>query len=200
MRIIGKPLPDWVNLLLWALVPLPMLWAIGHLLLGWGADPGKQLVQFLGIWTINWLTLTLAITPATWLLKWPHLVKLRRTLGLACLLYGSLHLLGYGWFLLGWRLSALGDDLLKRPYIVAGFAAWLLLLPLGITSTRRMQRRLGRRWKKLHRLIYLIAAIALLHLGWQVKSDWSDFVLYASLLGLLLGARLLHWLRPRLTS
>lgn len=198
MAIVGKPLPAWIDPLLWAVVPLPLLWAIGRLLLGWGVDPGTRLVHFLGLWSLHWLILTLAITPATWLLHWPHLIRLRRTLGLACLLYASLHLLGYGGFLLGWQLSTLGDDLLKRPYIVVGFTAWLLLLPLGATSTRAMQRRLGRRWKTLHRLIYLIALLALLHLGWQVKADWSDFALYTLLLGGLLGARLLRWLRPPL--
>jgi len=199
MAIVGKPLPAWIDPLLWAVVPLPLLWASGRLLLGWGVDPGERLVHFLGLWSLHWLILTLAISPATWLLHWPHLVRLRRTLGLACLIYASLHLLGYGWFLLGWQFATLGDDLLKRPYIVVGFAAWLLLLPLGATSTRAMQRRLGRRWKTLHRLIYLIALLALLHLGWQVKADWSDFALYTLLLGGLLGARLLRWLRPPLT-
>jgi sulfoxide reductase heme-binding subunit YedZ len=81
MAIVGKPLPAWIDPLLWAVVPLPLLWASSRLLLGWGVDPGERLVHFLGLWSLHWLILTLAITPATWLLHWPHLVRLRRTLG-----------------------------------------------------------------------------------------------------------------------
>ncbi|HQQ63081.1 MAG TPA: protein-methionine-sulfoxide reductase heme-binding subunit MsrQ [Pseudomonadales bacterium] len=153
-----------------------------------GPDPGRALVHSLGLWALRLLLLTLSITPLQRFtpIQW---LPLRRTLGLYTLAYAVLHFLCYAIFYLGFDISGLGHELVKRPYIVVGASALALLIPLGVTSTRHWQRRLGRRWKYLHRAIYGIAPLVLVHFAWQVKAGLGNAPWYALVFFLLMLAR-----------
>ncbi|MBQ0784569.1 MAG: sulfoxide reductase heme-binding subunit YedZ [Amphritea sp.] len=155
-----------------------------------GADPAKVIVKELGFWAITLLWLTLSVTPGIKLLGWRWLMSFRRMLGLYTFFYAVLHLLSFATFLVGWRWDILLTELTKRPYIVVGSLALLLLIPLTFTSTKAMQRRLGKRWKKLHFLIYPISLLAMLHFIWQIRSDFGQQLIFAILLAILLGYRL----------
>jgi sulfoxide reductase heme-binding subunit YedZ len=178
--------------LLFVLCLLPL----GHYILGiWqdtlGANPIEALTRGLGDWALRLLLLTLAITPLRRLTGWTWLLKLRRQFGLFVFGYASLHLLAYLWLDQFFDWSAIGGDIVKRPFITAGMVAFGLLVPLAATSSNAMIRRLGgRRWQKLHRLIYPLAMIAVLHYTWMVKVDVRQPALYGALLALLLTARL----------
>ena len=147
-----------------------------------------------------WLA-TLAVTPLRRLTKWGGIVRFRRTLGLLAFSYACLHFLTYAildqnLLLAGGALRYVVEDVMKRPYITVGFTAFLLLIPLALTSTQASIRRLGgRRWNALHRLIYVTAALGILHFLWLVKSDLREPLVYAAVLALLLGLRL--WWRLR---
>ena len=156
-----------------------------------GADPPREVVLCTGLWALRLLAATLAVTPLRRLprLGGTGLLRCRRTLGLLCLSYASLHLLAYLNWLLGWDVAALVGEIVQHPWLLAGALAWLLMLPLGATSTRAMQRRLGRRWKRLHRLVYAVALSASIHFLWLSK-DVVEPLLYAVLFALLLGSRL----------
>ena len=160
---------------------------------GLGANPVEQVTHTTGDWALRFLLLSLAVTPLRRLLGWSWAAPLRRTLGLTAFGYACCHYLTY----LGlehffdWRLIV--EDVLERCYVTAGFAAFLCLVPLAVTSTRAMIRRLGRRWVSLHRLVYLAAALGVIHFLWLVKSDLREPLLYAAVLSLLLGLRL--WFR-----
>ncbi len=154
-----------------------------------GADPGKALVLMQGEWTIRFLVLTLLITPLRRLTGWNRPQKIRRMLGLFTFFYASLHLLAYMVWLLELDFANLWSDIIKRPYVTVGFSAYLLLIPLVITSTNGMMRRLGHRWLKLHRAIYAVAALAVTHLLWLSKSSYAEAAFYGALIGLLLLAR-----------
>ncbi|NJN52398.1 MAG: sulfoxide reductase heme-binding subunit YedZ [Gammaproteobacteria bacterium] len=155
-----------------------------------GADPGEAIVHILGEWTIRMLLGALTISSAARLLRRPRWIRFRRTLGLAAFGYGCLHLGAYAFFLSGGTVDALLEDLAKRPYIFAGFSALLLLVPLAVTSTRRWQRRLGPRWKRLHRLVYPIAGLAVLHVAWLAKASYLLAVCYGVWFALLMIERL----------
>jgi sulfoxide reductase heme-binding subunit YedZ len=162
--------------------------------LGWfgrdlGADPVAKLLHTCGKTGLNFLLLTLLITPVRRLTGWSNLVRLRRMLGLFAFFYLVAHFTVY--LVLDRQLDYHGvlQDLVKRPYITIGFAALLLLIPLAITSTNRMMRKLGRRWQKLHSLIYLIAILGVWHYWWQVKKDIRQPLLYAGMVAVLLGYR-----------
>lgn len=159
-----------------------------------GADPAQVIVTFLGIWALRFLWLSLAITPARRLLGMAWLQRYRRMLGLYALFYATVHLLAVATFILGWRPDLLLRELTERPYIIAGFAAWILLLPLAVTSTQGWQRRLGKRWKRLHWLVYPIALLALLHFVWLIRAGYLEVLIYTLILAFLLGYRLyLKW-------
>lgn len=150
-------------LFLAALLPLARLVYLG-VGGGLGANPVEFVIRSLGTWALVMLCTTLAVSPLRWLTHWAWLARLRRMFGLFCFFYATLHVLSYvgldQWFALG----AIFKDILKRPYITVGFAAYLLLIPLAITSTNAMVRRLGgRNWQRLHRAVYAIAALAILH-------------------------------------
>ncbi|GAA0796281.1 sulfoxide reductase heme-binding subunit YedZ [Marinobacterium sediminicola] len=177
------------------------LFFVGSLLpLGWitlqavqqklGADPAQVIVTFLGIWALRYLWVTLAVTPLRRLFGMGWLQRYRRMLGLYALFYASLHLLAVATFILGWRPDLLLRELTERPYIIVGFTAWVLLLPLGITSTQGWQRRLGKRWKTLHWLIYPIALLVLLHFAWLIRAGYLEVLIYTLILAFLLGYRL----------
>ena len=158
-----------------------------------GADPVKKLEHECGKTALNFLLLTLSVTPVRELAGLPQLLRLRRMLGLFAFFYAVVHFTVYLVLDLELNFRLLGADIVKRPYITIGFSALLLLLPLALTSTNGMMRRLGRRWQSLHRLIYLIAALAVWHFYWQVKRDVREPLLYVGMLALLLAYRLLRW-------
>lgn len=162
-----------------------------------GPEPGKAVVWFTGTWAFNFLLLTLAVTPLRRLLKQPWLIQHRRMLGLFAFFYASLHLLSYFAFLLEWRFAELGAETIKRPYLLLGMTAWLLLLPLAVTSTRGWQRRLKQGWKRLHKLIYPLSVLVAFHYLLQIRSSWFEPVLYAALVLCLL---LLRWQKATVTK
>ena len=190
-RLIYKPLG-----FIACLVPLAWLMcgAFGWLDFSLGADPVKKLEHELGLTALNILLLTLAVTPVRHIANLPHLPRLRRMLGLFAFFYAMLHFCAYLALDLEFNFRTLFADIAKRPYITIGFTALLLLIPLAVTSTNRMMRRLGRRWQKLHRLIYPIAILGVWHFYWQVKRDIRQPLLYAGILAVLLGYR---WVRAR---
>lgn len=159
---------------------------------GLGANPVEAITHATGWWALALLLLTLAVTPLRRVLGRPQLLRWRRMLGLFAFTYAGLHLLTYLWLDQFFDATAIAKDVLKRPFVTAGFAAFVLLVPLAATSTRAMVRRLGaRRWQRLHRLVYPAAALGVLHFLWLVKKDLREPLLFAAVLGLLLAARLL---------
>jgi sulfoxide reductase heme-binding subunit YedZ len=168
----------------------PLLW----LYQAWedvlGPDPGKVLVDRLGLGTLVLLLITLSMTPVQKLTGWAGWVAVRRQLGLWCFAYVVLHLSGYTAFILGFDWSQLGVELRKRPYIIVGALGFLCLLALAVTSNRYSQRRLGSGWKKLHRLAYVVLGLGLLHMLWIVRADLKEWAVYASIGALLLVLRL----------
>ncbi|MGV8932117.1 MAG: protein-methionine-sulfoxide reductase heme-binding subunit MsrQ [Luteimonas sp.] len=162
-----------------------------------GADPVAEVEHRLGLWALRLLMLTLAITPLRQLTGKPVLLRFRRMLGLYVFAYASLHLGAYLALDLRGYWTQIFEEIAKRPYITVGFAAWLLLVPLAITSTKGWIRRLGRNWVRLHRLVYAIGALAVLHFWWLVKSDIREPLLYAVILGALLAWRVWKWLARR---
>lgn len=190
-RLLYKPLVFVASL-------LPLAWllcgAFGWLDFGLGADPVKKLEHECGKWALNFLLITLAVTPLRHLANLPHLPRLRRMLGLFAFFYVLLHFAVYLCLDLEFNFRTLFTDIAKRPYITIGFLALLLLIPLAVTSTNRMMRRLGRRWQKLHRLVYVIAVLGVWHFYWQVKRDIREPLIYAGILATLL---LYRWARSR---
>lgn len=179
------------------LVPLGQLgW------LGWsdalGANPIELITRHLGKWTLNFLLITLAVTPLRHLTGWHWLIRLRRMLGLYAFFYALLHFLTYLWLDQFFDWASIVKDIAKRPFITAGFTAFLLLIPLAATSNAAMVKRLGgRRWTQLHRSVYAIALIGVAHYWWLVKKDVTLPLLYAVLLGALLGFRALRLAKER---
>jgi sulfoxide reductase heme-binding subunit YedZ len=158
---------------------------------GLGANPIEAVLNRLGFWTLVHLTASLAPTPLHEVLglAWPQ--RVRRMLGLFAFAYGTLHLLWYVGVDQFFDWGLLAEDVLKRKFMAVGFAAWLLLVPLAVTSTDRAVRRMGfRAWKRLHRLVYLAALLGLVHFVWRVKADLSRPAWFAAAIGLLLAARI----------
>ena len=158
--------------------------------LGLGANPIEALLHELGRWGLKFLLLTLAITPVRRFSGWTWLPRFRRMLGLFAFFYVLLHFLTYAVLDQGLDLAVIIEDVIKRPYITLGMTGLLLLIPLALTSTRGMMRRLGKRWKKLHRLVYIIAILGVWHFYWQVKLDTLDATVHALIVGGLLLARI----------
>ena len=187
--------------LVFALCLLPLAALVwGAFTDGLGANPAEALIRGLGDWTLRFLCLTLAVTPLRIRAKLPQLARYRRMLGLFTFFYACLHLLSYGWLDMGLDVADIARDILKRPFILVGFACWLLLLPLAATSFNRAVRALGaRQWLALHRLIYVIAPLALLHFFWMRagKNDFAEVALYGGMLGALLFERLLRYFQPK---
>lgn len=185
-------IPRWLRWAIHVLLCLPFCWLVLN-----GAvntldpDPGKTLVHGLGLWALRFLLLTLAITPLNRFtpVQW---IPLRRTLGLCTLAYAVLHVSAYAFFYLGFDLSLLMRELVKRPYIVLGSMGLSVLLAMGVTSTNGWQRRLGKRWKRLHKLVYVATVVVLLHFAWQVKAGLGAMPWYALVFVLLM---LLRWKR-----
>ncbi|GMR20714.1 MAG: protein-methionine-sulfoxide reductase heme-binding subunit MsrQ [Gammaproteobacteria bacterium] len=157
-----------------------------------GANPIEYLARATGDWTLRFLMLTLAVTPIREITGWRVLLRYRRMLGLYVFFYACLHFSIYVFLDLGLKFSDVFADIVKRPYITVGFTAFLLLVPLAATSNRAMIRRLGAgRWQRLHRLVYAIAMLGVLHFWWQVKSDLAQPVIYSLILIILLGYRVM---------
>ncbi|HKU00960.1 MAG TPA: protein-methionine-sulfoxide reductase heme-binding subunit MsrQ [Paraburkholderia sp.] len=167
-----------------------------------GANPIEFITRSTGLWTLVFLCITLAVTPLRRLTGFSALIRFRRMLGLYAFFYAALHFTTYIWFDKWFDVAAMLKDVGKRPFITVGFAAFVLLIPLAITSTRAMTRRLGRRWQTLHRLIYAIGVLAILHFWWMKagKHDLALPKLYGAIMVALLGWRVGVWLVARLKA
>lgn len=180
---------------------LPFAWlAYGAFANTLGANPAEALIRSTGDWTLRLLCVTLAVTPLRIGLQLPALARYRRMLGLFTFFYGALHFLCYSFFDMGWVWQDIVRDVLKRPFILVGSTALLLMLPLALTSFNRAIKALGAaRWQMLHRLVYATALLGLLHFFWMRagKNDFAEVAVYAAILALLLGWRLRRrWQRP----
>lgn len=180
---------------------LPAVWLIWAAMNNQlGANPAEALIRSLGDWSLRFLVLVLAVTPLRELTGWSALARLRRMIGLFVFFYVCLHLLAYAWFDMGFELGEIVTDVAKRPFILVGMASWVLLAALAATSFNRAIRSLGaRRWQALHRGVYLVAVLAVLHFFWMRsgKNDFAEVVVYATLLGALLAWRLWRRFGPR---
>jgi methionine sulfoxide reductase heme-binding subunit len=199
MRAIPEKLLRTLKVLVFFLClgPLSVLtWKAFHQLLG--ADPVAVITHSTGTWTLIFLLLTLAVTPVRRLLRVPWLIRFRRMLGLYAFFYGTLHLMTYVWLDQFFDVHSMLHDIAKRKFITAGMTAFLLLIPLAFTSTSGWIRRMGgKRWQKLHRLIYFSAAAGVVHYLWLVKADRSAPIAYGSVLAALLLFRGASWLVAR---
>jgi len=179
---------------LFILLCLPAAWLVWAAVADQlGANPTEALIRSLGDWALKCLVLVLAITPLRVLTGWSALARLRRITGLFVFFYACLHLLAYAWFDMAFELSDIVADVFKRPFILVGMSAWVLLLALAVTSFRRAMRALGaQRWQYLHRAVYAVAALAVLHFFWMRsgKNDFAEVAIYGAILATLLGWRL----------
>lgn len=162
-----------------------------------GVNPAETLQLETGIWALRFLLITLAVTPLRRVTGWNRAIQFRRMLGLFAFFYVTLHFLTYAILDTGFGWALILDDLAKRPFIMAGMAAFASMIPLAVTSTRGWIRRLGRRWLVLHRLVYVSAIAAALHFVWKVKVAVGEPVYYAAIVAVLLGFRLAWSLRQR---
>lgn len=165
-----------------------------------GANPIEFITRNTGDWTLYFLCLTLSVTPLRRLTKWNWLIRFRRMLGLFVFFYAVLHFTTFLWFDHFFDVSDMLKDVVKRPFIMVGFLAFLLLIPLAVTSTNGMVRRLGgKRWQLLHRLIYLVAPLGILHFWWMKagKNDFAEPILFGGIIAVLLGLRLYWRLKQR---
>lgn len=187
-----------VGLFLVCLLPLAQL--LWHALAGHAVNPIEDLTRGLGTWTLRFLLITLCVSPLRALGAPGWLLRLRRMLGLYAFFYACLHLLTYLWLDQFFDWAAIGRDIVKRPFITVGMLAFGLLLPLAITSTDGWIRRLKRNWGRLHRLVYLIAPLGVLHYLWLVKRDIQSPLVYAAIVAVLLLWRVWRYLRPTLAA
>jgi sulfoxide reductase heme-binding subunit YedZ len=163
-----------------------------------GANPVETITNSTGIWTLRLIVATIAITPLRWLTKWNPIIQLRRMIGLFAFFYGTIHFSIY--FVLDRSLmfDGLWEDIVLRPYITVGFLAFVLMIPLALTSTKGWIRRLGgRRWNLLHRLVYVTAMLGVVHYLWKVKLDVTNPLYYAAIVAVLLGVRAFRWVAKR---
>ena len=192
----------------------PVVWLVWAVLTGnLSANPLSDLTNETGVWALRFVAITLAITPFRRLTGWNAVIRFRRMTGLFAFFYGTLHFLTYviadrfagldfpdgmlAWSTARNLVASVGEDVYKRPFITVGFTAWMTLVPLALTSTAGMIRRLGgRRWNLLHRLVYLTAMLGVLHYWWLVKADVRRPLTYGAVVAILLGARIL-WARRR---
>jgi sulfoxide reductase heme-binding subunit YedZ len=189
------------KVVVFSLCLVPLVWLVLALFgvggLSLGANPIEELIHQLGKWGLKFLLITLAVTPVRKLTGWNWLIRFRRMLGLFAFFYLLLHFLVYAGLDQRFDLAVIFEDIAKRPFITIGMTALLLLLPLAATSTKGMMRRLGKRWQKLHRLVYIIAILGVWHFYWQVKLDTLEALIYAGILAALLGYRVLVWWRRK---
>lgn len=176
---------------------LPLAWVVWRVVSNdLGPDPAQELAIETGEWSIRFLLLALAMTPLRQVTGLVDFVRQRRMVGLFAWFYASLHFLVWLSFVWGFRWGTVGAEIIERPYITVGFLAWVILLALALTSPKFMLRKLGRNWKRLHRLVYVSGVLAIVHLLWIQRTDLIEPVFYGSILAVLLGYRL--WNRSRL--
>lgn len=197
---------SWLKVLVWVLCAAPALWLAWRIAVIFGlippgpnpvliANPLEYITHFTGDWTIRFLVFTLAVTPLRKLLRLPDLIRFRRMFGLFAFFYGCCHFLTWLWLDKLFDIHEMLKDVGKRPFITAGFAALVAMLPLAVTSTAGWIRRLGgRRWRALHRLVYFSAIAGVVHYYWLVKADIRLPVFYGSLVAVLLLYRLVDWM------
>jgi methionine sulfoxide reductase heme-binding subunit len=186
---------------LFMLCLLPFAWLVyGAFADRLGANPAEALERATGDWSLRFLCLVLAVTPLRVLTTTPALARFRRMLGLFVYFYVVLHLLCYGWFDMGFDLADIAKDIVKRPFILVGFSAFLLLTPLAVTSFNRAIKALGaKRWQLLHKMVYLTAGLAVLHFFWMRagKNNFTEVYVYAAILGVLLSWRFTQFIRKK---
>jgi len=186
---------------LFVLALLPFAWLFyGAATDNLGANPAEYLIRSLGDWTLRFLCLTLAVTPLRVITATPALARFRRMLGLFTYFYAVLHLLSYAWFDMGFDFAEIAKDIAKRPFILVGFTAFLLLTPLAATSFNKAVKAMGaKRWQALHKLVYVIAGLGILHFFWMRagKNDFAEVALYAAILAVLLGWRVAQFMKTR---
>ena len=194
------------KVIVFALCLLPFAWLLRGAILSvmgtnvLGANPAETLIRATGDWTLRFLCITLAVTPLRKLLKQPVLARFRRMLGLFTFFYGCVHFLCYSWLDMGLVLDDIVRDIVKRPFILVGTSALLLMLPLAATSFNRAIKTLGpARWQALHRAVYAVVLLGLLHFFWMrsAKSNYAEVSVYAVIIALLLGWRVVAWARSR---
>ncbi|GGH51699.1 protein-methionine-sulfoxide reductase heme-binding subunit MsrQ [Comamonas phosphati] len=193
-------LKPWVKPLLFVLCLLPFAWLLnGAVANTLGANPAEALLRRTGDWTLRFLCIVLAVTPLRQLLGLPVLARFRRMLGLYVFFYACLHLLCYAWFDMGLEWDDIVADIPKRPFILVGFLTWLLLTVLAATSPKFVLKAMGgKRWQWLHRAVYVVVPLALLHFFWMRagKNNFAEVALYAAILGLLMSWRIWQVMRP----
>lgn len=172
-----------------ALLPLVRLIFLGFMD-ALGANPIEFVIRSNGTWALTFLLITLGVTPLRKLTGANWLIQMRRMFGLYAFFYATLHMLSYVWLDQWFDWTAIGKDIVKHPFILAGFSAFLMLIPLAITSTNAMMQRLKRNWQKLHYLVYPIAMLGVLHYWWLVKKDITQPAIYTAVLTVLLGVRI----------
>jgi len=186
---------------LFMLALLPLAWLVyGAFTNNLGANPAEYLIRSTGDWTLRFLCITLAVTPLRVISGLAALARFRRMLGLFVYFYVVLHLLSYSWFDQGFDFGEIAKDIAKRPFILVGFAGFVLLTPLAATSFNRAVKALGaKRWQALHKLVYAIAGLAILHFFWMRagKNNFAEVAVYAAILGALLGWRLVQFLKKK---
>ncbi|MBT8071715.1 MAG: sulfoxide reductase heme-binding subunit YedZ [Gammaproteobacteria bacterium] len=196
MRAGSKAFYRWTKPVVFVLCLLPLvvlvLQAFAVAGLSLGANPIEKLLHELGRWGLKFLLITLTVTPLRRWTGWVWLISFRRMLGLFAFFYTMLHFLCYAILDQGLNVAAIVEDIVKRPYITLGMLGLLLLIPLAVTSTKGMMRRLGRRWQSLHRLVYVIAIAGVWHFYWQEKLDTLDAAIYAAILAFLLAVRIYY--------
>lgn len=189
------------KLLVFVLCLLPFGWLFyGALTNQLGANPAEALIRALGDWTLRFICIVLAVTPLRVISGTPALARFRRMLGLFAYFYVVMHLLSYSWFDMGFDLGEILEDIIKRPFILVGFLAFVLLTPLAATSFNAAIKAMGaKRWQWLHKLVYLIAGLGLLHFFWMRagKNDFTEVFVYAAIVALLLGWRMQQFLRKK---
>jgi sulfoxide reductase heme-binding subunit YedZ len=187
--------------LVFVLALLPFAWLFyGALTNNLGANPAEHLIRATGDWTLRFLCIVLAVTPLRVISGTPALARFRRMLGLFTYFYAAIHLLSYSWFDMGFDVPEIVNDIIKRPFILVGFSAFLLLTPLAATSFNAAIRKMGaKRWQMLHKLVYLIAGLGLLHFFWMRsgKNDFAEVAVYAVILSVLLGWRSWQFLKKK---
>lgn len=197
----GLLLKPAAKAVLFALCLVPLAWLVyGIVTNNLGANPAEYLVRSTGDWTLRFLCIVLLVTPLRVITSTPQLARFRRMLGLFVYFYVVLHLLSYSWFDMSFDVGDIVKDIIKRPFILVGFSAFLLLTPLAATSFNRAIKALGaKRWQLLHKLVYVVAGLGILHFFWMRsgKNNFTEVFVYAAILSVLLGWRVVQFLNKK---